>query len=115
MDVPRPSPHLIKKPRLSRVSFGSFELDVNSGELFLGGEKVLLQEQPLQILRILIEANGEVVSREAIRRRLWPDDTIVEFDHSINAAIKNLRRALDDSAQEPRYVETIARRGQRWP
>ena len=113
MDVQRQFPHLVKTPPPPRVRFGSFELDVKSGELFSGGEKVLLQEQPLQILRMLIEANGEVVSRDAIRSRLWSNDTIVEFDHSINAAIKKLRLALGDSAEEPQYVETVARRGYR--
>lgn len=71
----------------------------------------MLTEQPLQILRMLVERGGELVSREEIKKKLWPNDTIVEFDHTINAAIRNLRRALDDSANEPKYLETLARRG----
>ena len=73
----------------------------------------VLREQPLQILRTLVEREGELVNREEIRKKLWPNDTIVEFDHSINSAIKNLRRALGDSADQPNYIETVARRGYR--
>jgi serine/threonine protein kinase/DNA-binding winged helix-turn-helix (wHTH) protein/Tfp pilus assembly protein PilF len=96
-----------------RVRFGVFELDMKSGELCSGGQRSTLREQPLQILRMLIEREGELVSREEIRKKLWPNDTIVEFDHSINAAIRNLRRTLGDSADAPAYVETVARRGYR--
>jgi serine/threonine-protein kinase len=73
-----------------------------------------LQEQPFQILQILLESPGQIVSREEIRKRLWPDDTVVEFDHSINAAVKRLREALRDSAEKPRYIETVARREYRF-
>jgi eukaryotic-like serine/threonine-protein kinase len=97
----------------ARVRLGVFELDLKSGELRKGNDTTLLPEQPLQILRMLVERKGELVSREEIRKKLWPNDTIVEFDHSINAAIRNLRRVLDDSANEPNYVETLARRGYR--
>jgi serine/threonine protein kinase/tetratricopeptide (TPR) repeat protein len=96
-----------------RVRLGAFELDLRSGELRANDQTIVLQEQPLQILRMLVEREGDLVSREEIRKRLWPNDTIVEFDHSINAAIKNLRRALGDSADEPNYIETLARRGYR--
>src|SRR5271166_7024207 len=96
-----------------RVRIGIFELDLKSGELRCGVEKTLLPEQPLQILRMLVERDGELVSREEIRNKLWPNDTIVEFDHSINAAIRILRRALGDSANDPKYIETLARRGYR--
>src|SRR5271165_3487168 len=96
-----------------RVRIGIFELDLKSGELRCGVEKTLLPEQPLQILRMLVERDGELVSREEIRKKLWPNDTIVEFDHSINAAIRILRRALGDSADDPKYIETLARRGYR--
>src|SRR3954469_18423685 len=82
--------------------FGPFELDLRGGELRREGRRIRLQEQPFQILRLLLEAPGEVVSRDAIRKRLWPDDTVVEFDHSINAAVKRLRDALRDSADKPR-------------
>ena len=95
------------------VRFGAFELHLRAGELQGNGQRTRLQEQPLQILRMLLEQPGQVVLREEIRERLWPNDTIVEFDHSINAAIKKLRRALDDEPEEPRYVETVARRGYR--
>src|SRR5580693_231895 len=97
-----------------RVRLGVFEVDLRAGELRQDeGAVLLLSDQPLQILRILIEADGEIVTREEIRQRLWPDDTIVEFDHSINNAIKKLRRALVDSSDEPHYIGTIAKRGYR--
>ena len=96
------------------VRFGAFELDLRGGELRKEGRRIRLQEQPFQILRMLLESPGEVVSREEIRKRLWPDDTVVEFDHSINAAVKRLRDAVRDSADKPRYIETVARRGYRF-
>src|SRR5215472_11832145 len=95
------------------VRFGSFSLDLKAGELRAGNSAVLLQEQPLNVLRILIENEGNLVSREEIRKRLWPNDTIVEFEHSINAAINKLRKALGDSVAEPQYIQTVARRGYR--
>jgi eukaryotic-like serine/threonine-protein kinase len=99
---------------VSTVRFGPFELDVRRGELRKLGRRIRLQEQPLQILQILIESPREVVSREEIRKRLWPDDTVVAFDHSINVAVRRLRDALRDSAEKPRYIETVARRGYRF-
>jgi len=93
------------------IRFGEFELDVRAGELRKGGLRIRLQDQPLQILLMLLEHPGEVVTREEVRRRLWPNDTIVEFEHSIGTAIKKLRQALDDDAESPRYVETLPRRG----
>jgi serine/threonine protein kinase/Tol biopolymer transport system component len=104
---------LMKNTQSARVRFGVFELDLRSGELRRGDDRILLQEQPLQILCLLVEREGDVVPREEIRKRLWPNDTIVDFDHSINAAIRNLRRVLGDSADEPGYIETLARRGYR--
>jgi eukaryotic-like serine/threonine-protein kinase len=95
------------------VRFGAFELNLRSAELYCDGQKVQLQEQPFQVLRLLTETPREVVTREEIRGRLWPDDTIVEFENAINAAIKKLRIALGDSVEEPRYVETVKRRGYR--
>jgi eukaryotic-like serine/threonine-protein kinase len=95
------------------VCFGPFKLDLKAGELHRDGHKIRLQEQPFQVLKMLLEHPGEVVTREEIKRKLWPNDTIVEFDHSINAAIKKLRLALGDSAEESQYVETVARRGYR--
>jgi eukaryotic-like serine/threonine-protein kinase len=95
------------------VRFGPFKLDLKAGELYKDGGKILLQEQPFRILRMLVENGGDVVTREEIRRTLWPNDTFVEFDHGINAAIKKLRQALGDSADAPCYIETLARRGYR--
>jgi serine/threonine protein kinase/Tol biopolymer transport system component len=95
------------------VCFGPFKLDLRAGELHRDGQKIRLQEQPFRILILLLEGAGTVVTREEIRKKLWPNDTIVEFDHSINAAIKKLRLVLGDSAQEPQYVETVGRRGYR--
>jgi len=95
--------------------FESFELDLRAGELHRdGGKAVRLPEQPFQILIMLLEHAGEVVTREELRKRLWPNDTIVEFEHSISAAMNRLRQALGDSADNPHYVETLARRGYRW-
>ncbi len=96
-----------------RLRFGAFELDLKSGELHKSGQRIVLQEQPLQILRILLENAGAITTREEIQQQLWPNDTVVEFDHSINAAIKKLRVALGDSADNPKYIETVARRGYR--
>ena len=96
-----------------RVRFGEFELDLESGELWDGANKTVLQQQPFRLLRMLIEYEGRLASREEIQKKLWPNDTIVDFDHSINAAMQKLRRALNDSADEPRYIETLARRGYR--
>ncbi|HUI82632.1 MAG TPA: protein kinase [Candidatus Binatia bacterium] len=95
------------------MRLGVFEADLRAGELRDSGRSSLLTEQPLRILRLLVERDGELVTREEIRRVLWPNDTVVEFDHSINAAIRKLRHAFDDSAGKPRYIETIARRGYR--
>src|ERR1700681_1326502 len=101
-----------------RVRFGAVELDLSTGELRSieapdPDNKVLLREQVFQVLRMLLEREGKIVTREEIKGRLWPADTVVDFDHSINATIKTLRRALGDSADNPRYIETLARRGYR--
>ena len=95
------------------VRFGDFELDLRAAELRKDDQRIRLQEQPFQLLVELLEHAGQLVLREEIRRKLWPDNTIVEFDHSINAAVKRLRDALQDSAETPRYIETLARRGYR--
>lgn len=102
------------KPLGRIVRFGPYELDLQSAELRKGKTRIRLQQQPFQILVALLERPGEIVLRAEIRRRLWPDDTTVEFDHSINAAVKRLRDALLESADQPRYIETIARRGYRF-
>ena len=96
------------------IRFGPFELDVRAGELRKSGTRIRLPDQPLQVLLMLLEHPGEVVLREEIRSRLWPDSTVVEFDHSINAAVRRLRDALQESAHKPHYVETIPRRGYRF-
>jgi len=98
----------------ANIRFSPFELDVRAGELRKEGHRIRLQEQPFQILRMLLDSPGEVVLREEIRHKLWPNGTVVEFDHSINAAVKRLRDALRDSAEKPRYIETLARRGYRF-
>jgi len=87
---------------------------VAAGELRKNGNRIRLQEQPFQILVCLLDRPGEVVTREELREKLWPDDTFVDFDHSLNTAIAKLREALGDSASNPRYVETLARRGYRF-
>jgi DNA-binding winged helix-turn-helix (wHTH) protein len=111
-----------------RVQFGAFELDLTTGELrstetpdpnHLGPDnagpniKILLREQVFQVLRMLVEREGKIVTREEIKSRLWSNDTVVDFDQSINATIKALRRALGDSADNPHYIETLGRRGYR--
>jgi TolB-like protein/DNA-binding winged helix-turn-helix (wHTH) protein/Flp pilus assembly protein TadD len=101
--------------------FGEFELNLRTGELFsigtaavaAGSAKILLREQPFQILRILLERQGKIVTRQEIRQILWPNDTVVEFDRSINVAMTILRKALADDADHPKYIETLARRGYR--
>src|SRR5271155_3695991 len=107
----------MKLPDSGRVKLGTFTLDLRSGELWelddLSGARKILQEQPFQVLRVLLEREGEVVAREEIKSKLWPNDTEVDFDHSINAAVAALRRALGDSADKPKFVETVARRGYR--
>ncbi|HEY6290725.1 MAG TPA: protein kinase [Terriglobia bacterium] len=101
----------------SSIRFEGFELDLRAAELRptngQNGGKALA-EQPFRILTMLLDRSGQVVTREEIRKRLWPNDTIVEFEHSISAAMNRLRQALGDSAENPRYIETLARRGYRW-
>ena len=94
--------------------FGIFELDLGTGELRKGGVKLRLQGQPIQVLTVLLERAGDVVTREELRQKLWASDTFVDFDHSLNTAINKVREALGDSASSPRYVETLARRGYRF-
>jgi DNA-binding winged helix-turn-helix (wHTH) protein/outer membrane lipoprotein-sorting protein len=100
--------------RARRFRFGPFELDVRAGELRKHGTRLRLREQPLQLLLLLLENPGEIVTREDIRLRLWPNETVVEFDHGINTAVKRLRDALGESAEKRRYIETVARRGYRF-
>jgi len=97
-----------------RLRFGVFELDPRAGELRKHGLRVRLQEQPFQVLAMLLEHPGEVLTREELQRKLWPADTFVDFDHGLNKAINKIREALSDSADSPRFVETVARRGYRF-
>lgn len=101
-----------KSSRIAR--FGLFELDLSAGELRKSGVKLRLQGQPFHVLALLLERAGEVVTREELQQKLWPSDTFVDFDHSVNTAINKVREALGDSASNPRYVETLARRGYRF-
>lgn len=126
-EYPRPKPFLLHygvvrknvpqnvPQTCSRVArFGIFELDLSAGELRKGGVKLRLQGQPFQVLALLLERAGDVVTREELQQKLWPSDTFVDFDHSLNTAINKVREALGDSASSPRYVETLARRGYRF-
>jgi DNA-binding winged helix-turn-helix (wHTH) protein len=100
------SPHLIR--------FGLFEVDTRSGELRRQGSKVNLQEQPFQALVLLLERPGEVVTREELNKRLWPEDTFVDFERGLNKAINKLRAALRDNAEKPRFIETLPQHGYRF-
>src|SRR5574340_664223 len=103
-----------KQSRGDRICFGNFEVDPFSSELYCKGKRIRLQEQPFRILAMLLERPGEMVSRDALRRALWPEDTFVDFDVSLNTAIRKLRTALHDAVDHPRYVETLPRRGYRF-
>src|SRR5439155_25987339 len=96
------------------IGFGIFELDAQSGELRRHGLKVRLPDQSFQILRLMLDRPGEVVTREELRQRLWASDTSVDFDAGLNSAIRKLRDALDDSAENPPFIETLPRRGYRF-
>lgn len=101
-------------PPPTRLRFAVFEIDFRAGELRKHGLRIRLQEQPFQVLAMLLERRGEVVTREELQRRLWPADTFVDFDHGLNKAINKIREALNDSAETPRFIETVARRGYRF-
>src|SRR5262252_2319040 len=96
------------------IRFSTFEVDLRAGELRKQGVKVKLQEQPFQILQVLLEHPGEVVTREELQHRIWPADTFVDFDHGLYNAIKRLREALGDTADTPRFIETLPKRGYRF-
>jgi Tol biopolymer transport system component/DNA-binding winged helix-turn-helix (wHTH) protein len=98
----------------SSVRFADFEVDFRAGELRKRGRRIRLQEQPFRVLTMLVERSGEVVSREELRQKLWPADTFVDFDHGLNSAVARLREKLNDSAEAPRYVETVPKRGYRF-
>jgi TolB-like protein/DNA-binding winged helix-turn-helix (wHTH) protein/Flp pilus assembly protein TadD len=97
-----------------RLRFGAFEIDICAGELRKHGLRIRLQEQPFQVLAVLLEHPGEIVTREELQKTLWPADTFVDFDHGLNKAISKIREALNDSTESPRFVETVARRGYRF-
>jgi len=96
------------------IHFGIFEANLDTGELRRNGAKIKLQDQPFQLLALLLARPGEIVTREELRSQLWSEDTFVDFDHGLNAAIKRLRDALGDTADNPRFVETLSRRGYRF-
>src|SRR3954451_9432685 len=98
----------------SPFHFGVFELDLRAGELRKRGIRIKIQEQPLQILGLLLECSGEVVTREQIQKKLWNGDTFVDFDKAINSAVRKMRDALGDNSENPRFVETVARHGYRF-
>lgn len=107
-----PLPPTARQAKLAR--FGVFEADLDSRELRKQGRRLRLQDQPFAVLVMLLERAGNVVTREELRERLWPADTFVDFDHSLNTAVTKLREALGDSAASPRFIETLARRGYRF-
>jgi TolB-like protein/DNA-binding winged helix-turn-helix (wHTH) protein/Tfp pilus assembly protein PilF len=97
-----------------KLRFGIFEMDLRAGELRKQGSKIRLQEQPFQVLAVLIECRGKVVTREELKKKLWAADTFIDFDHGLNKAVNKIREALNDSAESPRFVETVSRRGYRF-
>jgi DNA-binding winged helix-turn-helix (wHTH) protein len=101
-------------PNAEILRFEAFELNLRAGELYKNGRKIRLQALPLRILAALLETPGRVITREELREKLWSADTFVDFDHSLNTAIRKLRRALNDEAEKPRFIETLPRRGYRF-
>jgi len=97
-----------------KARFGLYEVDFRAGELLKSGRRIRLQDQPLRVLEMLLENPGEAITREELRQKLWPGDTFVDFDHGLNNAINRLREALNDSADAPRFIETLPRRGYRF-
>jgi TolB-like protein/DNA-binding winged helix-turn-helix (wHTH) protein/Flp pilus assembly protein TadD len=97
-----------------RLRFDEFEVDLRSAELWVRGNRTRLQDQPFQVLRVLLERRGEIVTRDELKQTLWPADTFVDFDDGLNTAVRKIRDALGDSAEKPRYIETIPRRGYRF-
>src|SRR5216110_3102933 len=98
----------------SVVRFGTYEIALHSGELRKAGVRIRVQQQPLRVLEILLEHPGDVVTREELRKRMWPNETFGDFDQAVNVAIAKLRGALGDSADNPRFIETLPRRGYRF-
>jgi DNA-binding winged helix-turn-helix (wHTH) protein len=96
------------------ANFDQFQVDLTSGELLRSGVRVPIQGQPFQVLRLLLEAGGKVVTREELRQVLWPKDTFVDFELGVNTAVKKLRQALEDSADHPKFIETLPKYGYRF-
>src|SRR6202035_3349898 len=96
------------------VRFGAFEADLHSGEVRKSGNRVKLQDQPFKVLQILLERPGDLVSREELQTRIWPEETYGDFDHAVNVAVGKLRTALGDCADNPSFIETVPRRGYRF-
>ena len=109
-----PNPGSAQHSENRLLRFSVFEMDLAAGELRKNGARMRLQEQPFQVLVALLENAGKVVTREDLRQKIWPADTFVDFDHSLNTAVNKIREALGDSASSPRFVETLARRGYRF-
>jgi cholera toxin transcriptional activator len=110
--VSAPSPNSLRKPGIA--CFGVFEADLQARELRKQGRRVRLQDQPFAVLAVLLERPGVIVTRDELRDKLWPADTFVDFDHSLNTAVNKIREVLGDSATGPRFIETVARRGYRF-
>ncbi|MCP5112958.1 MAG: transcriptional regulator, partial [bacterium] len=104
----------MSRPTRTTIRFGPFEADFSAGQLWKNGLKIKIQEMPLRVLACLLERPGDVVTREELREKLWAKDEFVEFEHSLNTAVNKLRSALGDQAEQPRYIETIPRRGYRF-
>src|ERR1700689_1780446 len=96
------------------IRFGAFEADLPSGEIRKSGSRIKLQDQPFKVLQILLEHRGELVTREELQSRIWPEESFGDFDHAVHVAIGKLRAALGDSAENPSFIETVPRRGYRF-
>src|ERR1039457_2063503 len=112
--MPMPPSNSPSNREATLLRFGVFEADLAAGELRKNGARIRLQEQPFQVLTALLQNAGQVVTREHLREKIWPADTFVDFDHSLNTAVNKIRESLGDSASNPRFVETLARRGYRF-
>src|ERR1700677_2052494 len=96
------------------IRFGEFEADLHAGEIRKSGSRIKLQDQPFRVLQILLEHRGELVTREELQSRIWPEESFGDFDHAVNVAVGKLRAALGDSAENPSFIETVPRRGYRF-
>ncbi len=110
----RPKPNMEPLRHVLVVRFGTYEVSLHSGEVRKAGVRIRVQQQPLKLLGVLLERPGEVVTREELRSRVWPDESFGDFDQAVNIAIAKLRSALGDSAENPRYIETLPKRGYRF-